>query len=175
MRNASYLEYIVHALIFGVAIGLSWHYWQNHSGRADVRDQNVDIAAAPELASWRTQQHRVFFFVSPTCVYCNRSMEFYARLSHTVDSLKQAGAPAAIAAVVGPSTSRRAQWNVLRRANVHVDTMLSARHRAARVDAVPTVILTGPDAAVDLVRVGLQEDDGMSAILSVIRSWPNDP
>jgi len=175
MRNASYLEYIVHALIFGVAIGLLWYYWQHHSGRADVNEQNVDIAAVPELALWKTQQHRVFLFVSPTCVYCNRSMEFYALLSQTVDSLKQAGAPAAIAAVVDPSTSRRAQWNVLHAENVRVDTLLPVRHGAAGVEAVPTVVLTGPDAGVDLVRVGLQDEDGKSSILSVIRSWPSDP
>jgi len=100
-------------------------------------------------------------------------MDFYARLSQAVDSLQQAGATIALAAVIDGADTPQVQRQVLDDADVSVDTLLTVGAPSLRVvgvTGVPTVAVVSPGEARPSVWTGLQNATGEREILGAVRA-----
>lgn len=172
------IEPVLHIVLIAVAVAVSWTYW--HPGEAGaLRDPlTVHTDSSEVLSTWRPAKRRVVLFVSPTCPYCRRSMDFYARLSQTVDSLQQTGASVAVAAVIDGTDSPRAQHHMLRSSKVNVDTLLQTKALAlpaVGVSGVPTVAILDAAGQTRSAWRGLQDSTGEREILSAVRAMGAAP
>lgn len=172
------LELATHAALIVGALMVAWIYWHSGDTSAFRSGHTVTIDSSAVLRTWRPTDRRVLLFVSPTCPYCNRSMDFYARLGRTVDSMQQTNAPVALAAVISGANSPRAQRQVLRDAKVEVDTLLTLSSRSFRpvgVSSVPTVAIQSSKETSPSTWVGLQDSTGEQEILSAVRALGTSP
>lgn len=177
-RLSSYLEPAAHVTMIAVALAAAWTYWHSEDPSTPDPTSTVHVDASEVLSTWQPSERRVFLFVSPTCPFCNRSMDFYARLGRVVDSMQRAGAPVALAAVIDGADSPQAQRQVLRDANVNVDTLLSLSSSSLHpvgVSGVPTVTIHPSKGASPSTWVGFQESTGEREILSAVRALDSSP
>ena len=79
-----------------------------------------------------------FLFMSPTCPYSDRSMDFYARLGRTVDSLLQLSSLSAvgvlevpIVAILDPSGRTRSAWRGLQNSTSEREILAAVRAMGA--------------------------------------------
>ncbi len=172
-RLPTYLEPVVHVTLIAAALAISWTYWRTNDPQSSEQTLTIHTDSSQVLSTWRPSEHRVLLFVDPTCPFCDRSMDFYARLGRTIDSMQQAGAPVAVAAVIDRSASRRLQRQVLRSSTVRVDALLqiaSSSLAPVGVSGVPTVALLDASGQTRSSWVGLQDDVGERDILSMVRA-----
>lgn len=177
-RFFTYVEPTLHLALLGGATALAWTFWSSGTPAGTADGLTVHVDSSEVLASWRPADPRVFLFLSPTCSFCEESMGFYARLSRTVDSVRQAGVPVALAAVIDQSDSPPAQRRMLREAGVAVDTLLRLSSRSplpVGVTGVPTVAIEEPGDHSPSAWEGLQEESGEREILSAVRSIHETP
>ncbi|MFB6229806.1 MAG: hypothetical protein ABEL04_01515 [Salinibacter sp.] len=178
-RPPQYAELAAHAALIAVAVLASWAYWRSGEPEASsAAAPTVYVDSSEALSTWRPSERRIFLFVSPTCQFCTRSMDFYARLGRVVDSMQRAGAPVALAAVIDAADSPRAQRQILRDSNVAVDTLLSLSSSSLMpvgVTGVPTVAVEAPETSSRSAWEGLQDLTGEQEILSVVRSLEEAP
>lgn len=159
-------EPVLHVALIAAAVAVAWNFWSGSSP--------PQISASDVVSSWQPETHRVFLFVSPTCPFCNRSMDFYARLSQTTDSMQQAGVPVALAAVIDSSAPRWLQKETLRSSKVGTDTLLTVSSLSRiGVSEVPTVTVHTPNKTDKWV--GLQDTTGEREILSAVRALGSSP
>jgi len=172
-RLLDYAEPAVHVAILGLAVALSWMYWSSGSVWPTHSGPTVHVDSSKVLRRWRPTDTRIFLFISPTCPYCNRSMDFYARLGRAKDSLRQEDPPVSLAAVINRVVSLRAQRKILRDAGVSVDTLLVVSRedfRSVGATSVPTVAVESPTRERPRVWVGLQDSTGEQEILSAVQT-----
>jgi hypothetical protein len=171
-RPLDYAEPAAHVVLIGVAVALSWMYWYSGGLRTSNTSRTVHVDSSKVLRTWQPADRRIFLFVSPTCPYCNRSMDFYARLGRVVDSMRGSGAPLALAAVIDGADPPRAQRQVLHESGVHVDTLLILKSISldpVGVPGVPTVAIEQPSSNQIATWVGLQDSTGEQEILSAMQ------
>lgn len=176
-RLFNYLEAAAHLALIAAAAA-AWIYWQSADpGRPRPASPTIHVDSSRVLSTWHAMEHRVLLFMDPTCPYCEQSMDFYARLGHTVDSMRQAGTPVAVAAVVNRSASRRLQRQTLQSSNVQVDTLLQTGSSFATVgiSGVPTVAILDPNGRTRSSWAGLQDSTGEREILSAVRAVGTSP
>lgn len=170
-RLLSYLEPLIHLTLILLALSLLWNYWSSGNTEQTRRNATVHIDSSEVLSEWRSPERRIFLFVSPTCPYCNRSMDFYARLGRVVDSMQQIDHPVALAAVTSHSHSSQSQRQILRTSNVKVDTLFSlpaSSYNSMGVSSVPTVVIHDPTRSLQSTWVGVQKSTGKREILSSV-------
>ena len=173
-RLLDYAEPAAHVAIIGAALVLSWMYWPSGRFWTANTGPTVHVDSSEVLRRWRPTERRVFLFVSPTCPYCRRSMDFYARLGRMTDSLRRAGTPVSMAAVISRSVSPRAQRELFRNSKVPVDTLLVLSSRSLSpvgVTSVPTVAIEKLSGADPSTWVGLQDSTGEQEIVSAVRQF----
>lgn len=119
-RLLSYIEPVLHIALIAVAVAASWIYWQSANPQRLREAPTIHADFSQVLSRWRASEYRIFLFMSPTCPYCDRSMDFYARLGRTVDSLLQLSSLSAvgvlevpIVAILDPSGRTRSAWRGL--------------------------------------------------------------
>jgi hypothetical protein len=169
---SNYLELASHVALFGVAVVVAWSYWQPVDSSPRSKTSPIHVDSSKVLRRWQPAEQQIFLFVSPTCPYCDRSMDFYARLGQVVDSLQRTGAPVTLAAVIDGADSPRAQRQVLQNAGVSIDTLLTLSSRSlipVGVTGVPTVSIQKPGGAAPSTWEGLQDSTGEQEILSAVR------
>lgn len=177
-RLSARLELAAHVALMIGAVTVAWIYW--YAENPEPRDfaPIVRVDSSTVLSSWRPSERRIFLFVSPTCPFCNRSMEFYAHLGRVVDSLQQAGDSVALAAVIDKADSPQTQRQKLLDYNVKVDTLLTLSSRSFRpvgLTSVPTVVVESPGTSNAHAWVGLQDSTGEREILSTVRPLESSP
>lgn len=172
------LEPAIHVALIAGAVVAAWIYWSGTGSSPSPEPTSIHIDSSETLSSWRPAERRVFLFVSPTCPFCDRSMDFYVRLGRVVDSMQRAGAPVALAAVIDGADSPHAQRQVFRDSNVPVDTLLSLSSPSLTpvgVTGVPTVTIHPSNGASPSTWVGLQDSTGKREILSTVRALGSSP
>jgi hypothetical protein len=172
-RLSEYAEPVAHALLVTAAVTIVWMYWPSEDEARSRSTRSIHLDSSEVLSSWRPADRRIFLFVSPTCSYCNRSMEFYTHLHRTVDSLQRDGVPIALAAVIDGDDSPHAQHQIFRDAGVEVDTLFRLSSRSLRrvgVTGVPTVHLAPVGELEPVTREGLLDATGEHEILSAVRT-----
>ena len=164
-------EFATHVALLLVGAAIATIYWQSERPGPLRRITTIRVDSSQVLANWRPEQHRVLLFVNPDNSFSEYSMPFYARLTQTVDSMRRAGAPVSIAAVINRSASYLWQREILRDANVRVDTLLQTSSRSfysVGVPALPSVVIVDSDGQTRGLWVGLQPDEGEREILSMV-------
>lgn len=166
----TYLEPAVHlALIVLIAV-TAWTYWQSTSQEGSGDPPTIETDSSEVLSGWRPSESRVLLFVSSTCKYCLQSLDFYARLGRTVDSLQRAGVPLSLAAVIDGSDAAPVQRQILRSNEVKVDTLLRVTSlRSVGVSGTPTIVFLQRDGT-SHSWIGLQDSTGEREILSAVKS-----
>lgn len=177
-RLLDVLEPAAHVALIGGAIVAAWIYWSGTTPDSNPPSEptSVYIDSSEALSTWHPSERRIFLFVSPTCPFCNRSMDFYAQLAPVVDSLQRSGVPVALGAVIDSTKSRWLQERRLRSSEVDVDTLLSLSSlNAIGVSEVPTVALQSSRETPPSTWVGLQDSTGEQEILSAVRALGVSP
>lgn len=177
-RLLKHLEPAAHVTLIAVAVAVAWTYWHGEDPATSSTAPTIHVDSSEVLSSWRPTERRVFLFVSPTCPFCARSLDFYARLGRMVDSMHGADAPVALAAVIDGADSPQAQRQVLQESGVLIDTLLtlsSSSLSPVGVTGVPTVTIHPSNGASPSTWVGLQDSTGEREILSTVLALGSSP
>lgn len=171
-------EFATHVALLLVGAVISWIYWQTERPGPLKRMTALRVDSSRVLATWRPAAPRVLLFVDPACPFCAHSMDFYARLTQTVDSMRRAGVPVYSAAVIDASAFYEEQQHMLQDAAVGVDSLLQIAHFSfdrIGVPGVPTVAVLSAEGAVRGLWVGFQSEEGEREILSVVTGIGTTP
>ena len=171
VQRSTRTEFATHIALLLVGAVISWIYWQTERPGPLKRMTDLRVDSSRVLAEWRPAAPRVLLFIDPACPFCVRSMPFYARLTQTVDSMRQAGVPVYSAVVIDASAFYQEQQQILQDAALEVDSLLQIAHLSfdrVGVPGVPTVAVLGADGAVRGLWVGFQPKAGEQEILSTV-------
>jgi hypothetical protein len=170
-RRAKRFEFSTHVALLLLGAAIAAIYWQSDRSGPVKRITTIRVDFSQVLARWRPSHHHVLLFVSPDNSFVEYSMPFYDRLTRAVDSMRQAGAPVSIAAVINRSASYLWQREILRDANVRVDTLLQTSARSiysVGVPALPSVVVVDSTGRTRGLWIGLQQEEGEREILSMV-------
>lgn len=170
-RHTRRFEFATHVALLLVGAAMATIYWQSERPGPLRRITTIRVDSSQVLANWRPAHHRVLLFVNPDNSFSEYSMPFYARLTQTVDSMRRVGVQVSIAAVINRSASYVWQREILRDANVRVDTLLQTSARSfysVGVPALPSVVVVDSTGRTRGLWIGLQREKGKREILSMV-------
>lgn len=118
------------------------------------------------------RDHKLLFIVSPTCIYCGRSLPFYSELSK---QKKNGAFEASLVIAVDSSLTEPLlleQRRMLTENNVSHDRLIRMGLGRLGILSTPTVLLVGGDNTVEEAWIGLMDDKMMNDIVHRV-SNPN--